>query len=851
MSPNQLLVTKCLIPIVSQPLVQRDRLTHSLERGLQRKLTLVSAPAGFGKTTLLAAWASSQNLGDQRTDKVQNPQPAPLIAWVSLDASDNIPEQFWQYVFTALERAIPGSATEVLKLLQAPLQVSLESVLTSFINLRLELPTSSLLILDDYHLISDETIHASIAFLLEHLPPKMHVLLLSRTEPPLPLARLRANRQVHEIGVEDLRCTLAEADTFLREVMGVQLTDDLMTQMTARTEGWLVGLQLLGLSLQGRRDPKAVLEELRGSQRYVLDYLMDEVLRQQPEVMQRFLLQTSILERLSASLCNAVLGRSDSQAMLEMLERANLFVVMLDDRRQWFRYHHLFREALQTRLDLLEPDLAHGLHLRASQWFAAHGDSFAMAFHVIQSEAGSEALNLSDVERRKQTGYVAAARAQMAGMQGDVVRAREFARVALTLLPSESLIERSAATAAESTAALASGDIQLAYQTILQAAALMQKAGHPMAALSQTAVAGLYLHMQGRLTDAESLLDQTLAQVVQPGDPPVVTACLIYVFQAFLLLERNRLDAALKLVMQAIHLAEQVGFDAASELGYTILSSIHLARNEHEQSQTSIDRAIRMPLQHDNPFQQAMAVTPIQVRLWLAKNELEQAQDWVRQLESSPPLALFPQERLEVSRSRVLLTLGQVDLALEILDNLLPAASESGRWDHVLEMWLLQVVSHHFAGDENAALEVLERCVILGESRGFIRRFLDEGLIIASMLLRLREQQPESISIAYLEMLLAAFGTGAVPAKIVVRAQPKTAKTHLLHFSPTQLSGREKEVLELLARGLANDDIARRLEVSKYTVKSHVSSLLSKLEAKNRTHAVSQARNLGLLERDS
>jgi LuxR family transcriptional regulator, maltose regulon positive regulatory protein len=850
MSPNQLLVTKCLVPIVSQPLVQRSRLTVLLERALQRKLTLVSAPAGFGKTTLLAAWASLQEL---RHQEIGNAQPAPLIAWVSLEASDNAPEQFWQYIFTALERVLPGSADDALRLLQAPGQVSLEAALTLFINATLENASPCVLILDDYHLILDETIHASVAFLLEHLPPKMHVLLLSRTEPPLPLARLRASRQVNEIGVEDLRCTFSEADTFLRDVMGVQLTSDVMTQMIARTEGWLVGLQLLGLSLQGRRDPKAILDELRGSQRYVLDYLMDEVLRQQPEVLQRFLLQTSILERFGAALCNAVLEREDSQLMLEMLERANLFLVMLDDSRQWFRYHHLFREALQARLERLEPDLVHGLHLRASQWFAAHGDAYAMAFHVIRSEVGAQAIQLSEAECEKQMGYVAAARAQLAAMQGDAVRAREFARVALIHLPPESLLERSAATAAESTAAIAGGDAQLAYRSILQAAELMQKAGHPMTALSQTAVAGLYLHMQGRLRDAETLLEQTLAQVVQPGDPPLANACMIYVFQAFLLLERNRLDAALALVMQAIGLAEQIGFDAASELGYTILSSIYLARNEHVQSQASIDRAIRMPLQHDNPFQQAMAVTPIQVRLWLAKAELERAQDWARQLESSPPLAsTFAQERLEVSRSRVLLASGQTDQALGILSGLLPATSESGRWDHVLEMWLLQVVAHQQNGDQNAALEVLERAVILGESRGYIRRFLDEGWVMASMLLRLREQHSKSGSSTYLERLLSAFGTGAVPAKIAAKAQPNT---HFLPLnptplSPTPLSGREKEVLELLARGLANDDIARRLEVSKYTVKSHVSSLLSKLEARNRTHAVAQARTLGLLKGD-
>jgi LuxR family transcriptional regulator, maltose regulon positive regulatory protein len=848
---NQLLVTKYLVPIVSQPLVPRPRLNRLLEAGLQRKLTLVSAPAGFGKSTLVASWAASQSATQALTargiDETEGSRIAPQIGWVSLEASDNAPAQFWRYVFTALEQ---NSATEALNALQAPEQVPLESILTAFINARLERPISSVLILDDYHVITDDAIHRSLSFLLEHLPAQMHVMLLSRTEPPLPLARLRANRQVSEIGVQDLRCTLPETAAFLHDVMGVQLSDEAIAQMMIRTEGWLVGLQLLGLSLQGRRDPSAVLEELSGSQRYVFDYLIDEVLRQQPEVLQRFLLGTSILDRLSAPLCDAVLERKDSQAMLETLERSNLFVIALDERRQWFRYHHLFREALRTRLEALEPRLARDLYLRAGEWFGTNGNTFEMVFHVIQADATSRTLNLSEAERRAQTGYVAAARAHMAAMQGEPERARAFTQVALALLPQESLLERSAAMVAESTAAVADNDFALARKAMLEAAEMMRQAGYPMNALSQTTFAALYAHVQGRLKEAESLLEETLARTVHTDGPPEATVSLVFCLQGHLLLERNRLDAALDLVTRAVQLAEQIGFDPVIELGYPYLSLVHLAHREYGQAQAALERATRIPPEHDTPFVRGASITPVQVRLWLATGELERAQDWARQLRSGSSLtSSYARERLNVAQTRVLIASEQPAQALAILRALLHTATEMGNWDHVLEMWLLQAVAYHLDGDEPAALEVLERAIAFGEPQGYVRRFLDEGPVMASLLSTLRERQPEPDSASYLDRLLIEFQGGASTA-ISLEAAPRLTRTMPEPPDAAHLTSRETEVLEFLARGLSNDDIARRLEVSKYTVKSHVSSLLSKLEATNRTHAVARARTLGLLENE-
>lgn len=855
MGPQKLLATKYLVPIVSQPLVQRPRLIRLLEAGLKSKVTIVSAPAGFGKSTLLAAWAAPQGAAEASPVRPVGgaalSSPQPQIAWVSLEPSDNTPVVFWQYVFLALKRTLSGRTAKALSALQAPTPGSLESILTAFINASLEDPVWSVLILDDFHVITDEEIHRSLAFLIEHMPPQMHVMLLSRSEPPLPLARLRASRRVNEIGVEELRCTLPETASFLREVMGVHLSDEAIAQMMVRTEGWLVGLQLLGLSMQGRRDPNAVLEEIRGSQRFVFDYLMDEVLRQQPEELQRFLLYTSILERLNVALCNAVLQRDDARTFLERLERANLFVMALDERRQWFRYHQLFREALQTRLEGLERGLVRDLHIRASEWFTAHGDTVSMASHAVQAEAWTEGENLSESERRTQTGYIAAAHAKAEAVRGNAERAREFARLALSQLPKESLLERSTLLSAQSTAALCDGDVKEAQQLMLQAASLMRAAGHPIYALARTAITSIYLHYQGELRAAQTLLKQTLAQVVQPSQSQTTVASLVYVLQTSILLEHNRLEAALKSVSQGICLAEQTRLTAALDLGYTLLSSVRLARGEFREAQVAIEQAMQVSDQQDNLFQQAVGALPIQVRIWLAQGQLGPAQAWASQLGSTPPLeSVFARERLDVARVRVLLATRQPSQVLEILHRLIPGAIQTDRWDHVIEMWLLQAVAHDLNADLPAALEVLTRAVRRAEPEGYVRRFLDEGPVMASLLSRLREELATTGPVTYLDQLLNAFKdaaphpapVGAVPRQVEFISGPSD-------FSP--LSRRETEVLGFLARGLSNDDIARRMNVSLYTVKSHVRSLLSKLEANNRTHAVVRARALGLLGRTS
>ena len=380
-----LLATKLYVPRLQPGFVARPRLVQALDEGLVRRLILVGAPAGFGKTALLACWA-------RRGDRP--------VAWLSLDAGDNDPARFWRHAVAALDRARPGIAERVGALLGPPAPASFEGLVTALIN-ELAAPPGQdelLLVLDDYHLIDAQQVHEPIAFLLEHLPPGVHLVLASRADPPLPLARLRAAGQLAELRADDLRFTAEEAAALLRETAGDVLPAAAVVALAARTEGWAAGLQLAALSLQGQADPTGFVAAFSGSHRYVLDYLTDEVLDGQTDQVREFLLETSVLERLSGGLCDAVTGRTGGQVMLERVERANLFLVPLDEVRGWWRYHHLFADLLRARLQQQQqPGRAAALHRAAAAWCEEHGLADDAVRHALA--AGDPAWAARLIER--------------------------------------------------------------------------------------------------------------------------------------------------------------------------------------------------------------------------------------------------------------------------------------------------------------------------------------------------------------------------------------------------------------------------------------------------------------------
>ena len=373
--PTSILATKLYIPPPRSKAVPRPRLVARLNEGLHRKLTLISAPAGFGKTTLVSEWVA----GCERP-----------VAWLSLDEGDNDLARFLAYLVAALQTITADMGKGLLAGLQSPQPPPIELILTTLLNEITTIPDHFVLVLDDYHVIDAQPVDHALTFLLEHLPPQMHLVIATREDPQLPLARLRARGQLTELRAADLRFTPSEAAEFLNQVMGLNLSADDIAALETRTEGWIAGLQMAALSMQGRSDTASFIQAFTGSHRFVLDYLVEEVLQRQPERVRSFLLQTAILDRLSGPLCDAVTGREDGRGMLDALERGNLFVVPLDDRRQWYRYHHLFADVLQARLMEEQPDQVSGLHRRASAWYEQNG---------LPSDAIRHALAAEDFER--------------------------------------------------------------------------------------------------------------------------------------------------------------------------------------------------------------------------------------------------------------------------------------------------------------------------------------------------------------------------------------------------------------------------------------------------------------------
>lgn len=417
-SEQVFLVTKLAIPPVRSDLVARPRLTNQLQFGIQLPLTLIAAPAGFGKTTVLSAWLES----------------APVsAAWLSLERSDDDLTRFWSYVFAALERVLPGSSTPTLALLQgsAPQQPPpIETVLTVWINGLATQPHEVVLILDDYHLITAPAIHRSVTYLVDHLPHQLHLVIATRADPPLPLPRLRTHGHLAEIRAAELRFTSEETTAFLTRTLGLHLSGEDIVALEARTEGWIAGLQLVGLSMRGRQDIPAFLKAFTGSQRYIIDYLTEEVLARQPEPVQTFLLQTAILERLQGSLCEAIIdkqgGETGGQEMLEQLEQANLFLVPLDDERHWYRYHQLFAEALRHRLQRQHPALVPELHRRASAWYERQGLAHDAVHHTLAAADFAQAARLIEqiAELTAKRGELATLGTWLEALPDELVRSR-------------------------------------------------------------------------------------------------------------------------------------------------------------------------------------------------------------------------------------------------------------------------------------------------------------------------------------------------------------------------------------------------------------------------------------------
>ncbi len=916
-----LLVTKLFIPPTRQELVPRPRLIEHLNHGLQCKLTLISTPAGFGKTTLLTQWVDKLSVSDNG-----KAHPDSRIAWFSIDEGDNDPTRFLTYLIAALNR-IEGGKTAVgegsLGMLQSPQPPSAELILTQLINEIADLPDKIILVLDDYHLIDTQPIQDALNFLLENLPPQLHLVVATREDPPLPLPRFRARDQITELRAADLRFNPTEAAEFLNQVMGLDLSDQNINALESRTEGWIAGLQLAAISMQGHADAAGFIKSFTGSHRLVLDYLIEEVLDRQSARVQSFLLQTSILDRLKSDLCDAVTGRDDSQQTLEYLDQANLFIVPLDDERQWYRYHHLFAGLLHQRLEQTQSEQVSILQSRASEWFQINGlpdeaivhalraRNFGRAAVLLDREAdvlwqrgdhgklrawlevipvefilsrpllaiyrayylhsggqqgegdylleevekqlgirkdlSAETSNINQAvlsanERDKLIGRYELIRALIYTFTGDVPGMIKHSNQALEYLPEGDMAWRSLAVFTLGDAYSYQGDMAASYNARAKALHACEEAGDAYYSI----VAGLKLAStlkeQGQLQETIDLCQRQLQQADEYGFSQAGSVGCMKALLGDILAEVNDLKGAVFQAKEGVRVSERSGNLTIVGYTYNYFMRVLMSQRDFTGAEEIIQKVISLNRETTTPPWLMSMKAIWQARIYLEKGEIEAAFQWVakRKIDSSDIpenidyLLLFDYILL----ARILIAQKKLKQAAELLQLLEVKAELGGRTTSVIEILILQALAHHSGGNASQAMDPLKRALEIAEPLGYFRIFVDEG---QPMLRLLHEAYQQDIKPDYVQRLLAAFPD--IETKQIDFPKILTTTTELIE----PLSARELEVLQLIAEGLTNPEIAARIYLSPHTVKVHTRNIYGKLDAHNRIEAVARARELGII----
>jgi LuxR family maltose regulon positive regulatory protein len=870
----------------------------------------VSAPAGFGKTTLLSEWVATCG------------RP---VAWLALDSGDNDPARFLAYLIAALQTIEDGVGAGVLDRFQAPKPPPIEELLTALINQIDAVSTSFVLVLDDYHLITAPRLHESLAFLLDHPPQNMHLVVATRADPPWQFARLRGRGQLTELRLADLQFTPDEASIFLNQVMGLRLSADDVTALTSRTEGWIAGLQLAALSMQDRQDVPGFIAALAGSQHHILDYLVEEVLHRQSEGIQAFLLRTSILDRLTGALCDALTleheaGADDGQAMLNGLERANLFVVPLDERHQWYRYHHLFADSLRVCLDQAWPDRVPEYHRRASRWYEQHGylteaidhalsaHDFDRAACLIEQSAeptlmrsefttflgwvealpeevtrahpllhvyhtGIQLMNglplpvaearlreaMAAEPSREVSGAVATFQTLIATYRGDTRQSIELSQQALALLDEGNLFLRSLIAGFLGITYLWSGGFATAANALGQAVCIGQQIGN----LAFTVLALCHLGelhiVRGQLHEARASYEQAIEQARDSQGRPLPIMGVPLMGMGYLLREWNDLEAARRYLVEGIELAarwEKTG----TFTGYISLALVEQALGDLEAARAAIHQSRQVVMGFEGMEIAAIVAGVYQARLWIQQGDHNAVIRWAgeRRLQErieageldegsrTVPFLYAALEYLAYAEARI--AQGQPGEALADLSSLLPV-TETGGWTmFLIEALVLQSLAFQALSNAPRALRCLERALSLAEPEGFVRAFVDRGAPMAALLVKIltaqqigRQTASRSRTSDYVRRLLDAFDRGQETKPEEALPPPSTPAL----VEP--LSKREVEVLRLLATDLTSTEMAQELVLSVHTVRSHIKSIYSKLDAHSRCEAVAQATELNLL----
>lgn len=888
--PDALIASKLRPPQAWPRSLARRRLVDRMMPDAARRLTVLSAPAGYGKTTLLGTFV------DAREDAGR------LVAWLSLDDGDNYLDRFSSSLVGALRTATDDDTIGqgVLGVLQVRELPAVQTVARALVNEVNGLGGLDL-VLDDYHVIDSPDVHKVVTALVDHAADDVHLVISSRTDPALPLARLRAAGQLVQLGAPDLAFTTAEATTFLRAAMEVDLSRHDIATLQGRTEGWVAGLQLAALSLRGRADMSGFVESFSGMHRDVVDYLGEEVLHGQPDDVRQFLLSTSVLNQLTGSLCDAVAGRARGRVMLETLERDNLFVVALDDERTWYRYHHLFAEFLRNRLRRDHPGLEAELHRRAAEWYGSNGHpdeavshavaagDFDLATRLIDAEAPQawsrgdvptvlrwlEALPSSVKEGRRRlllqqamamaltgrpgaadelaatvaaraaddddgpfiTGFSSAIRSWSARLRGDAPNAIALARRALELLPAERGGLRAFAGDCLGDALWTTGDLAGSAEALRAAAATGRSAGHVYGTLTALTLLTRVQLEQGRLREARATLRQARQFLTDHDVEQLPAAAALHIGTGVLRYEADDLAGAEHELAEGLRRAELTGNVTDLTWGYIASSRLRHARGEDLAAVELAETAQRVALRYGAGPETALA------HAWMARLRAStgvRRRPSVLDSEPGPDAAVAARLVEQIATARVLHGNGRHREALRVLDGARRVAADGGRGRDLVEIMTVQALAHWASSRPEEGLDTLRDALALAEPEGYVRTFVDEAPAIVPLVAslartagRATDETQTLPSSDYLRLLTAALDRQQ-------RAAAGTARP----ASP--LTNRETEILSLIAAGKSNRAIAAELVVTVGTVKTHLDNLYRKLDVHSRTQALARARELEL-----
>ena len=907
---SPLLQTKLYIPRPKSPRVSRPRLLGKLDSLLERKLALVSAPAGFGKTTLLSEWIDHQDQGQ-----------FPLqVAWLSLDSNDNNPARFLNYFVGALQNVDVTFTGEVLPVLQG-LQIS--SIKESWEILAAQIVSRScqtVLVLDDYHVIDAPIIHEGISFMLEQMPPCMHLVISTRADPPLPLSRLRVRGELVEMRVSDLRFSSEEIANFLGLWLGKKLSTADQVEIEARTEGWIAGLQLAALAMQGLEERtsgdeeslSAFVHRLSGSTRFIMDYLVEEVLQRLPEDSRSFLLQTSMLEHLTASLCDAITDRHDSQSILDALEKTNLFLFPLDDERVWYRYHPLFSDLLRSILQHDQPAKIPKLHAKASTWFEYRGLMTEAIQHALKVPDPAEAARLMEKailatilsgevttiqnwctwitkEQARQRpllcvcfawafllsdkmdqadqylslvdqdqvilspstpdlqGLVLSAYSMLAFFKGDYENAIRYASQALEQLPAEQTYLRGVLTYSFGCGYEMIGEDAAAFQSFQDARQISHAFGNRTAELFALKKLGDLHKRRGHLHQA-ALSYQRGLQLGSIRERQFLPVTAITVSSlGQVLYEWNQLEEAERYLLQGVELSRKLEEPFALLSNLKNLALIRWIQGDRDSARRFLRETAQIMLEFPPHPSAAHQVALQQVRLYLQMGET-QAAVRLGQLygQNWKSGQAYAIESMAILWSRVWIAQENAMEAISRLERALPLARGAGRWGVVIELLVLQALALAMARQIPPALASLEEALRLAEPEGYTRIFLDEGEPMAR-LLRMVYRSKEKGSREYEARLLEGLLSAEAPAPPASPEIPAgKSADHPVLVDP--LTERELEVLRMIAEGHSNQEIAEKLVITLGTVKAHVSNIYGKLDVRSRAQAIIKADQLRLLK---